>query len=639
MITTLIDVDSEKCTGCNACIRVCPIQDANRVYAKSENQFITEINQQRCIRCGECVRICTHEARRYSDDTNILWRAIQKKENITILVAPSIRIAFGNQWQNVLQWFRMQGVGQIYDVGFGADICTWAHHRLIKSGKADKLISQPCAAVTNYILKNRPQLIKHLSPIHSPLLCLAVYLTKYQNNIGKMYALSPCIAKKDEFIATGLIDYNITFANLKEKLEQHGVNLSAVQLPKDCKEGEFPFSGISGAGGSYYPNPGGLKENLLACNPDLHIRTSEGVDKVYRELEEYEKKSEGMLPDVFDVLSCEYGCNSGLGVGKMPDTFEVSKVMFGVRKKTKIKNKRLYKSFDKKLHIEDFCRSYQSDITINKMPTDREINGVYSKMGKFTIAQQTFDCGACGYSSCRNMAISVLQGNNLIESCIESQRYQAKLEKEKIEHLNQEIAQMSAKIEALFEILHLSIQHVQNDTEQINMLNQSCGEGVKKISNDIRSLHKQCSEITKAMEQIQSSALNYASMTDSIQHIAQQTNMLSLNASIEAARAGEIGKGFAVVAKEVRSLAQESRNTVSTAQDNETAIADSIENINAIINQIGENVSILLEQSDETGKNTLKTSENGNSIAASMLEITTLSDQIKGLISQANQMF
>lgn len=640
MGNTLVEVDSLKCTGCNACIRVCPIQEANRVYARGDNQLVTEINREYCIQCGECVRSCRHGARQHTDDVNRLWQAIQNKEDIIILVAPSIRMAFGNQWRNLLQWFRNQGVELIYDVGFGADICTWAHYKLIKSGKVNKLISQPCAAITNYILKNRPALIKRLSPVHSPMVCLAAYLTKYEHLTGKLFALSPCIAKKEEFVATGLIDYNITFDHLKNKLEEQGIDLGKVVLPEQLEEGKFSFSGFSGMEGSYYPNPGGLKGNLLAYMPNLHIITSEGVGKVYRELEEYEKKSESMLPDVFDVLSCEYGCNSGPGIGKTPDLFEASQIMFGIQQRVTGKKRSHLKWFDKKLKVEDFCHTYKKETPkLSAIPKDAEIKAIYQQMGKFTKEQETFDCGACGYPTCCNMAVSVLQGNNRIDSCMESQRYQARLEKEKVERLNKEIYNLSEEIEDLFEILYQNISNVQDDTEQINTLNHSCGEGMGKISEDIRSLRGQCDAIIKAMDKICHSAENYVDMTNDIQDIAHQTNMLALNASIEAARAGEIGKSFAVVADKVRCLAQNSGDKVSTAQDNGTAITESIQCVNDIINQIEDSVSSLLEISEETVRNTTKTSNNGKSIGISMREITVLSGQIKELISKANQKF
>lgn len=634
-----IEVEYQKCTGCNACLRICPIKESNKVYARDDGQNVVDINQEWCIRCGECVRHCNQGARYYTDDTERFWKAINQKEKCIIIVAPAIRIAFGNQWMQVLQWLKDQGMERIYDVGFGADICTWAHAKLIKEGKAGKLISQPCAAVTNFILKNRPELIKHLSPVHSPMLCLAAYLSKYEKQTDKIFALSPCIAKKEEFFATGLIDYNVTFEHFKLKLEEHGVNLGKIVLPEHTKDGSFPFTGLSGLGGSFYPTPGGLKENLLACNPDLHIITSEGVGKVYHELKEYGNKSESLLPDVFDVLSCEYGCNSGPGIGKKPDVFEASQIMFGVQKLTKQKKNPHFKIFDKKLRIEDFCRTYNADLIESKIPVDSEIQYIFHQMGKFTKQQQTFNCGACGYNTCRDMAASVVGGNNIIDSCMESQKHKIRQDKEKIELLNEEIQRLSEQIETLFDTLHENINLVQGNAEQINNLNQSCKQAVELLADEVRSLGGQCDTIIQAMEKISRSADSYATMTNDIQSIAQQTNMLSLNASIEAARAGEVGKSFAVVAQEVRNLAQSSRNTVGTAEGNSAAIVQAIESVNEIIHQIEESVASLLNKSGETVQNTNKTADSGRSISTSMQEIIALSEQIKELIRRTNEKF
>jgi len=57
----------------------------------------------------------------------------------------------------------------------------------------------------NYILMHKNELLKHLSPVHSPMLCTAVYMQKYEKVGTKIAALSPCVAKAHEFEATGIV--------------------------------------------------------------------------------------------------------------------------------------------------------------------------------------------------------------------------------------------------------------------------------------------------------------------------------------------------------------------------------------------------------------------------------------------------
>ena len=63
-------VKLEKCVGCNSCVRVCPVGDANRII-KDENGVLTiEIDTDKCIKCGACVKACGHGARAFEDDTD-----------------------------------------------------------------------------------------------------------------------------------------------------------------------------------------------------------------------------------------------------------------------------------------------------------------------------------------------------------------------------------------------------------------------------------------------------------------------------------------------------------------------------------------------------------------------------------------
>jgi hypothetical protein len=111
------------------------------------------------------------------------------------------------KWRHVLQWLKDMGVNEVYDASFGADICTYLHLEYVKQNPNAKIISQPCAAIVNYAEKHKPELLPKLSPVHSPLLCTAVYVKKYLGNHDTLIGLTPCIAKGDEFANTEEIGF------------------------------------------------------------------------------------------------------------------------------------------------------------------------------------------------------------------------------------------------------------------------------------------------------------------------------------------------------------------------------------------------------------------------------------------------
>ena len=83
------------------------------------------------------------------------------------------------------------------------------HIRYLECNPGKKIVSQPCAAIINYVEKHRPEMIPHMSPVHSPLMCSAVYIRKYLKNDDILVGLTPCLAKGDEFRNTGIVGYNV----------------------------------------------------------------------------------------------------------------------------------------------------------------------------------------------------------------------------------------------------------------------------------------------------------------------------------------------------------------------------------------------------------------------------------------------
>lgn len=155
-------------------------------------------------------------------------------------------------------------------------------------------------------------------------------------------------------------------------------------------------------------------------------------------------------------------------------------------------------------------------------------------------------------------------------------------------------------------------------------------------------------EMMKVVEKIESNSLEIGKISDLIDEIAQQTNMLSLNASIEAARAGEQGRGFSVVATEVGKLAERSGSSVKDISDltevarNEASggaermkqLQEEMEKISETINSV-EKMNIEVQNSIS---NLTKIGEDNSvaaeEISASMIELSSIANNTKNKVSE-----
>lgn len=579
----IIFTHEDKCTGCNKCIEACPVDFANEVYINEEGKRKIHVDDSYCLHCGACMKACDHGARDYVDDTEKFFNDLAAGKSISLLAAPSALVNFQDVGR-LFGWLKSKGVKHIYDVSLGADITTWAYLRAIKKYNIDSLIAQPCPSIVNYCERYIPEILPYLAPMQSPLMCMAIYLRKYMHVTDQLAFLSPCVAKINEINDSNnhdLVQYNVTFRKLQEKIDREGIKLSSYS-PAD-------FEGMESGIGHTFSRPGGLTENIRITEPDIWIRQIESPKAAFPYLRQYlqRKRAGKPLPEVVDILNCSKGCNKGPGTCQHIELDDIDlKTNTRKRNKTTAQVKHTntgteyapFVYFDQKLNLEDFRRKYTAR-DVHGFATDHDLNDTFNSLGKTKPEDRNINCFACGYGSCERFAQAVKANKNVPDSCID-------FERKRILHAEKE--QRKAKISD-------KVLSIVNAVQQIAETSSANVKHVNDISSQVDTLMQSSEQLSNSTEIVAKRIEDFEASSKDIMKIAGQTNLLALNAAIEAAHAGEAGRGFAVVAEEVRKLAQESNETVMETQKSQQAVAKEVSGMTDASHQMREKVQSINE--------------------------------------------
>ena len=223
-------------------------------------------------------------------------------------------------------------------------------------------------------------------------------------------------------------------------------------------------------------------------------------------------------------------------------------------------------------------------------------------------------------TSFETMTESVGRANEKVSSITNNTESQA----EKTENIERVIMNISQAMESIAGNIEVLTQSAKNM--------KTCNESAENIMKELVAISKENSD---SIENVQTqtdltnqSAMQIGAVTEIIAGISNQTNLLALNASIEAARAGEQGKGFAVVAEEIRTLADQSR--------------ESSQKINEIVETLIQNsnisVDITKKVSEAFEKQNEKISETESIFASLNEEIELVSDSIHGIGGEVEEL-
>jgi iron only hydrogenase large subunit-like protein len=516
----VVYTDRERCKNCNQCISVCPAkicQYGDRGYMGIEHNY--------CIGCGNCIDACTWGARVPIDDYKYWQDALDNGEPMIALVAPAIASTFPDgDYLRFNTWLKSLGIEAVFDVSFGAELTVKSYLEHIKRTNAKTVIAQPCPAIVNYIELYCPELIPYLAPADSPMLHTVKMIKRYYPQFAnhKILMVSPCVAKAREFMATGFPIYNVLNRSFENHLKSNRITLNNFQ--------QTDYDNPPAERAVLFSSPGGLMDTVLRWNGDLStkIRKIEGVHTVFPYLRHLKENIDrGSAPLLVDCLNCEHGCNGGTGTNHRETSVDYLEHQIAIRKDqmrqaylaqvrrsgniteddAEIQNailEVLNRYWEPNLYNRNYINR-AADVGVRTNFSEEELYPYYELMHKYSKSD-IHDCVACGYSSCRGMAIALANGIAKPQSC------------------------------------HFYLY-----------------SGLKKSEDKRNIAVDEFKTLVHDLFDNQGNLSGFAPAMKSIEDIARQTSILSINASIEAARAGEAGKGFAVVAKYVGDLAKNTK--------------------------------------------------------------------------------
>ncbi len=156
---------------------------------------------------------------------------------------------------------------------------------------------------------------------------------------------------------------------------------------------------------------------------------------------------------------------------------------------------------------------------------------------------------------------------------------------------------------------------------------QTGREVLQTAIRDINSLSEDLGRLGNVIEELEKRAQSIGSVLDVIQEIAEQTNLLALNAAIEAARAGEQGRGFAVVADEVRTLARRTQESTLQIKDTIDQVQSSARDAGTVMRRNLEHIQTSVERVRESGESFRTITEAVGSISDMNTQIATAAEE------------
>lgn len=386
-----LTLKKSNCKNCYKCIRHCPVKSIRF----SGNQ--AHIIGNECILCGQCFVVCPQNAKEISSEVEKAKVLIQSGDPVYVSLAPSFIANYENIGiKGMKTALNKLGFFDVEETAIGATIVKNEYERMVKDDKRDVIITSCCHSVNLLIQKYYPNMLPYLADVLSPMLAHARDI-KSRNAKAKVVFVGPCVSKKDEAdFYKGYVDAVLTFEELTEWLKDAGI------AP------ESDMDDFNESRARFFPTTGGILKTMALQNDKYTYMAVDGVENCKECLKDIES---GNVHNCFIEMSACVGSCVG---GPVMEKYHRSPV-------------KDYTAVARYAGDKDFSVNQPEPLEIRKhfvpiehtlqMPSEAEINAELREMGKYR-KEDELNCGSCGYNTCREKAIAVLQGKAEISMCL-----------------------------------------------------------------------------------------------------------------------------------------------------------------------------------------------------------------------------
>ena len=385
-----LTLKKSNCKNCYKCIRHCPVKSIRF----SGNQAYIIGNE--CILCGQCFVVCPQDAKQIVDETEKVKVLLQSSDPVIVSLAPSFIANYEGVGINAMrEALKKLGFFDAEETAVGATIVKTEYEHMVDSDTRDIIISSCCHSINLLIQKYFPAELPFLANVLSPMQAHCKDIKRRYPN-AKTVFIGPCVAKKDEAqYYEGIVDAVLTFDELTSWFKSAGVELARETDSDEHSRARF------------FPTTGGILKTMAQDNPKYTYMAIDGVENCMAALKDIEN---GKIHNCFiEMSACVGSCVGGPAMDRHGSA---------VRGTAAVDRYAPDGDFTIDTPDADALSKPHSYIGVHRtMPGSKAIEEILRQMGK-TKPEDELNCGSCGYNTCRDKAVAVLNGKAEISMCL-----------------------------------------------------------------------------------------------------------------------------------------------------------------------------------------------------------------------------